>query len=106
MTDRILLIDRATLPLTYAAVRANFNDPALRRRVFEAACYSGRVAQLSRSVALTASGRAALDAVQRVLSGEWSERGFDSCYVGEADPRVYGPNRVAAYLDQPARPNA
>ena len=99
MTANIILIDRTTLPLTYAEIRRQFSD-RLRGRVWESAKRGG-VSHLARQIALTASGRASLDAVESVLSAEWTAAGFAGCYTGEADPSVYGSGQVAAYLDQP-----
>jgi hypothetical protein len=98
--SNVVLIDHTQLPRTHAEIVAQFPDPGLRKAVWEAA-RRGAVVGLAGRVALTASGRAGLAAVQSVLDTEWVERGFGRVYVGEADPTAYGPGQVAAYLDQP-----
>lgn len=100
MTSRVKIIDRATLPKTYAAIQSAFDSAALRAEAWESA-RRGSVAGMARRIALAAGGKAGLDSVQSVLSREWAAAGLDAVVVGDADPVVYGDGQVAAYLDPP-----
>jgi hypothetical protein len=66
------------LPKTWNAIKANFpgsNNKGLRDKIFQSAIDSRQVSHLAGSVALSASGKASLEAVQAVVNQELAELG-------------------------------
>ncbi len=88
-----------SLPKTHAAIKAEFpgrDNQGLRNKLWEAALTGETLGSIAGSVALTATGKASLEAVAATCQQEWTDRGYDRVHTGPDEDGV-----MVAYLDQP-----
>ncbi len=87
------------LPKTHAAIKAEFpgcDNQQLRNKLWKAALTGVAMGSIAGSVALTACGKASLEAVAATCQQEWTDRGYDRVHTGPDEDGV-----MVAYLDQP-----